>query len=80
MQAVRERHPAFSSRSAGAVTTSRVVGLRTGNNGRDFLRLYEPTDILLLLLLLAETDTAYRQMSGPATVEVLWLQLPVVRR
>ena len=47
--------------------TGRVTDLRAGNSGRDFPRIYQPADILLL----AETDEAYRQMSGPATAEVL---------
>ena len=47
--------------------TGRVVDRRAGNSGRDFPRVYRPADILLL----AEIDEAYRQMSGPATAEVL---------
>ena len=47
--------------------TGRVADLRAGNSGRDFPRVYQPADILLL----AEVDEAYRQMSGPATAEVL---------
>jgi len=47
--------------------TGSVVDPRTGNSGRDFPRVYQPADILLL----AEIDEAYRQMSGPVTAEVL---------
>jgi len=54
-------------------STGRVRDRRVTNSGRPFARVYSAADIRLL----AEIDTAYDQMSGPATAEVLRRQFRV---